>query len=326
MASEDAQTLKKEAKTTTAWAALNGHHQPYICTEGTSTLIKLPLNGFWFHTKAGQAVLKICGSSIGIRQAGPVEFNGGPSHGNGTVYFQSSGHVKASIDFHQDQQEEDLKHHSLKEMVPGIFQSRDRHTFWICPDRLDPYAAAMQKVVPADVDETCVSNFAPGKLVIASDHLPFCIEKLEEFSGQRVSKVFLWMHSGRDLAYLLVMTNSEVIWCNWDGSDYSPVAHGQACYSYINPDIDVWHVRFHCRSQMCHAKAHLLLRVTSSTCSECHLWRSCRNEYKTVLDVLKSQGALPDVANVMYDSNNQACVCMLEMSVKSGRVAGAVRS
>ena len=324
MASDDDQRLKKKAKTTSQWVALNANYAPYKYALGTLNVIQLPLKGYWFRTSAGQAFLTICGNSIGIHETGSVIFNGGPPHANGTVYLQFSGRAWASIDFHDQCQEDDIKGHILQEVLPGVFQTRDHHTLWICPGRFNPYAATVQEVIPrVGVDETGASNFVPGKVVISSDHLPFCMGELEHLSRSQVWKVFVWLYSGWDLAYLVVMDSHQVIWCNSNGALYSPEAHGEANYCYINEDLDLWHIQFDCYGVDSQAKSHLLARVSSSASSECFMWRSPKNEYNTFLTMAKARGAFLHVPHAMYDSCSAACVCMIEMVVKPGLVGSA---
>ena len=326
MASDDDERLKKKARTESQWAALNLNYAPYKYALGKSNRIQLPLNGYWFRTSAGHAFLTICGTSVGTREAGPVAFNGGPAHAYGCVYLQSSGRAWASIDFHHKFQEDDITGHILKEVLPGVFQNRDHHTLWICPGRFNPYAATVQEVIPRiHVDETSVSNFVPGKVVISSDHLPFCIADLEHLSHSQMWKVFAWLHSGRELAYLVVMDTGQVIWCSFNGAQYTPEAHGEASYFWINDELDLWHIHFHCYGVDSQAKSHLLVRVSSSAVSECFMWRSPGNEYKTFLSMAKACGGFRHVAEAMYDSCSTARVCMIEMAVKPGLVQ-ALRS
>jgi len=321
MASEDGRPQKKAKTTTSQWAAFNDQYNPYKYAVGKLNVIRLPLIGYWFRTSAGQGLLKICGTSEGTREAGPVVFNFGQSHGNGTVFLQSSGRAWASIDFHYETQEDDIKPHTLKEVLPGVFQTRDCHTCWICPSRFNPYEATGQEVLAReDNDETSLSNAVSDKLVIACDHLPFCIEKLEHVSGSKVWKIFSWLHGGRECQYLLVMDTFQVVWCSWNGAEYTPEANGEACYCYIKEDLDLWHVQFHCRGVETQAKSHLLVRATSPELSECCLWRSPGNEYKTFLKMAHSRGSFLHVVEAMYDPCSAVSVCMIQMVVKPGLV------
>ena len=89
---------------------------------GVSAFPAFPLTGYWFRAGAGQALVTIRGQPISgyLRASGPVIFNGGEAHGNGTVYENTISQLVASVEFNHKANEEEVKHHRLIERYPGI--------------------------------------------------------------------------------------------------------------------------------------------------------------------------------------------------------------